>query len=1039
MFPKNKRMLFFSITVLVLFLSIMKNPIISVSASTDLSPSTDSFVHENYPDSNYGGDNYLELSNYNGWARYSYLTFDLSSITSSARARLFVLTSSTSATTNVSVHEVLDTSWDEYFLTWNNKPSLQPNSIDWQITVTSREWLVFDITSLVQANIGNKISVVFISHSSGDEIRDTRFYSREYTTESRRPYLSIDTDLNQIVPEILDSPDKTIFFGTTGNSISWTANDNNPAFYNVSRDGVIVDEGVWDGNDITISVDGLNMGSYIYTSFVNDTDGNYATNDLSLFVIESPNIYPIVDNYVHEHYPSSNYGANNYLELSNYNGWTQYSYLTFDLSSIASIVRARLFVLTSSTSATTNVSVHEVLDTSWDEYFLTWNNRPFFQSNSMDWQMTVTGQELLVFDLTSLVQTKQGGLISLAFQSLSSGDEIRDTRFYSREYITESKRPYLSIDTDSSQIVPEIQNSPDKTIFLGTTGNSISWTANDNNPAFYNISRDGVIVDEGVWDGKDITISVDGLNQGSYLYTSFVNDTDGNDASDELVITCLTSGNIILEPLADNFVHENYPDSNYGASNYLELSNYNRWTRYSYLTFDIAIINSIEQAKLFVLTSSTSATTNVSVHEVLDTSWDEYILTWNNKPFFQSNSIDWQMTVTSQELLVFDITTLVQANLGNRISVVFISHSSGDEIRDTRFYSSEYTTESKRPYLNITGSGTFGPSITLSCPLNTTYTSSDVPLNFNVNTTYSWAGYSLDGASNVTLIGNTLLQSLSLGSHHLSVYAQDRWGNVGVSSVWFTVDLPPLISISSPVSSFYSSSDVWLNYSINEPISWIGYSLDDSSNITITGNTLLQSLSEGSHTIVIYATDNGGVTGVSNIISFSVDTVFPIITLLNPLNTVYITREINLIYSINEPSTWAAYSLDGANNVTITGDTLLPSLSVGSHFIVVYATDYASNTGFSSVWFTVNTPPGITITSPVVTLYSQSDIWLNYTVDEFVSWIGYSLDGAGNVTITGNTLLQSLSEGFHVIIIYATDTGGVLTVNQTEENPVLEA
>ncbi|OLS23925.1 MAG: hypothetical protein HeimC3_22680 [Candidatus Heimdallarchaeota archaeon LC_3] len=68
-------------------------------------------------------------------------------------------------------------------------------------------------------------------------------------------------------------------------------------------------------------------------------------------------------------------------------------------------------------------------------------------------------------------------------------------------------------------------------------------------------------------------------------------------------------------------------------------------------------------------------------------------------------------------------------------------------------------------------------------------------------------------------------------------------------------------------------------------------------------------------------------------------------------------REINLIYSINEPSTWAAYSLDGANNVTITGDTLLPSLSVGSHFIVVYATDYASNTGFSSVWFTVNTPP----------------------------------------------------------------------------------
>ena len=37
-------------------------------------------------------------------------------------------------------------------------------------------------------------------------------------------------------------------------------------------------------------------------------------------------------------------------------------------------------------------------------------------------------------------------------------------------------------------------------------------------------------------------------------------------------------------------------------------------------------------------------------------------------------------------------------------------------------------------------------------------------------------------------------------------------------------------------------------------------------------------------------------------------------------------------------------------------------------------------------------------------------------------WMGYSLDGLDNVTVTGNTTLAGLSSGLHNVTVYAKDT-----------------
>jgi len=86
---------------------------------------------------------------------------------------------------------------------------------------------------------------------------------------------------------------------------------------------------------------------------------------------------------------------------------------------------------------------------------------------------------------------------------------------------------------------------------------------------------------------------------------------------------------------------------------------------------------------------------------------------------------------------------------------------------------------------------------------------------------------------------------------------------------------PPIISILSPKNEKYETSEVSLTFMVNEPNSWLGYSIDGQDTLTITGNTTLSGLTSGEHTLTVYATDTSGNDG-SETISFTTAAVFPI-------------------------------------------------------------------------------------------------------------------------------------------------------------------
>lgn len=80
----------------------------------------------------------------------------------------------------------------------------------------------------------------------------------------------------------------------------------------------------------------------------------------------------------------------------------------------------------------------------------------------------------------------------------------------------------------------------------------------------------------------------------------------------------------------------------------------------------------------------------------------------------------------------------------------------------------------------------------------------------------------------------------------------------------------PNIKVMSPENKTYDTENVSLSFTIDEPFSWICYSLDGQGNVTVVGNITLSGLLEGSHSMTVYATDEVGNAGASKTIYFSV-------------------------------------------------------------------------------------------------------------------------------------------------------------------------
>jgi hypothetical protein len=96
------------------------------------------------------------------------------------------------------------------------------------------------------------------------------------------------------------------------------------------------------------------------------------------------------------------------------------------------------------------------------------------------------------------------------------------------------------------------------------------------------------------------------------------------------------------------------------------------------------------------------------------------------------------------------------------------------------------------------------------------------------------------------------------------------------STVSFIKDLvPPRVTVQSPQNTTYNSSEVKLDFTVNEEVSQIHFSLDGKVNQTFTGNNDLTGLTNGEHNVVLYVADLAGNEVSSKTVFFSVNVPEP--------------------------------------------------------------------------------------------------------------------------------------------------------------------
>jgi len=110
-------------------------------------------------------------------------------------------------------------------------------------------------------------------------------------------------------------------------------------------------------------------------------------------------------------------------------------------------------------------------------------------------------------------------------------------------------------------------------------------------------------------------------------------------------------------------------------------------------------------------------------------------------------------------------------------------------------------------------------------------------------------------------------------------------------------DLPgaPTVTVLNPENSTYSNSNITLNFIVNKPTGWIGYSFDGQDNVTVAENVTLAGLSDGVHTVTVYANDTFGFTGASETVTFTIAT-FPTTIVVASILLAVIIGVVLLVY-----------------------------------------------------------------------------------------------------------------------------------------------
>jgi len=194
-----------------------------------------------------------------------------------------------------------------------------------------------------------------------------------------------------------------------------------------------------------------------------------------------------------------------------------------------------------------------------------------------------------------------------------------------------------------------------------------------------------------------------------------------------------------------------------------------------------------------------------------------------------------------------------------------------------------------------------------------------------------------------------------------------------------TVDTaPPQILIVSPGNATYNIESVPLIFTVNERTSWTGYNLNNTGNVTISGNTTVAGLVDGSYRIVMYANDtsnNMGSSETSFIVLITHDVA--ILALHCSTTQVYVGETLNVMALVRN---------EGTVNETFIVTTYANSTTIEG--IIVTQLQPTNQTSVTFAWNTTNFSKGnYSLSASIPPLPKETDTTDNNCTDSFLSII----------------------------------------------------
>jgi outer membrane protein assembly factor BamB len=422
-------------------------------------------------------------------------------------------------------------------------------------------------------------------------------------------------------------------------------------------------------------------------------------------------------------------------------------------------------------------------------------------------------------------------------------------------------------------------------------------------------------------------------------------------------------------------------------------------------------------------------------------------------------------TSEPSSLCKFSLSGAANVSMSNSSSTAwyYVKSNLTDGAKNINFYCNDsYNNMNSTGAIYFSVNTSFAVSIT--SPINKTYTAEDVDVNVTTSMAANTCTVSLDGKADVTLSNSTTTNwygsetGLSEGAHNVSVWCKNTYGLSDLKTRYFSVDtLAPTVTIATPANTTYAKTVVF-NVSTDEAASFCKYSLDGTTNVSMTNSSLTRwtttnsSMANGGHNVVFYCSDLAGNIGTATRV-FTSDIIAPTIGNWDTLTTYKNNAAIAVV--VHSVSDAGSGINNGANcNFKINGSTsgftgtvtyvaaqslcdgtitLSGTLADGTYLASINVSDNVGNYNYSSQQFKVDTTnPAVTIVSPSNTTYGNTLVWFNVTVvDNNKDQCKYSLDGAANVTMTqsgpsswyANNSTWSGSVA-HTIVYYCNDTAG---------------